>query len=139
MLHTTPQTALLTYLSSQPSSSARTTAIRNLTRILLQYTARQTQSSHLLLGTSLTSYAVDLLDAVAIGAGFSIRQVGEETWEGLKIVRPLKEVTDKEVAAGVWWRRVDVMPASVGGGAMHFAQSGITNLTKGLLLSYYSK
>ncbi|CAE6358776.1 unnamed protein product [Rhizoctonia solani] len=122
-----PTEALLLYLSSQPSSSARTTALRNLTRLLLQYTAQHTKSSHLLLGGSLTSYAVDLLDAVATGAGFAIRQVGEETWEGIRIVRPLREITDKEVAAGCWWRRVEIMPATI---APREA-TGITRLTKG--------
>ncbi|CAE6416113.1 unnamed protein product [Rhizoctonia solani] len=126
---TSPTEALLTYLSSQPSSSARTTALRNLTRLLLQYTAQYTNSSHLLLGGSLTSYAVDLLDAVATGAGFSIRQVGEETWEGIRIVRPLREITDKEVAAGCWWRRVEVMPATV----TTREDTGITKLTKAFI------
>ncbi|KAF8688869.1 Cytoplasmic tRNA 2-thiolation protein 2, partial [Rhizoctonia solani] len=123
---TNPTEALHLYLSSQPSSSARTTALRNITRLLLQYTARHTKSSHLLLGGSLTSYAVDLLDAVATGAGFSIRQVGEETWEGIRIVRSLREITDKEVAAGCWWRRVEIMPATV----MAREDNGITRLTK---------
>ncbi|CAE6410400.1 unnamed protein product [Rhizoctonia solani] len=126
---TNPTNALLVYLSSQPSSSARTTALRNLTRLLLQYTAQHTKSSHLLMGGSLTSYAVDLLDAVATGAGFSIRQVGEETWEGIRIVRPLREITDKEVAAGCWWRRVEVMPANV----MAREDNGITRLTKAFI------
>ncbi|KAJ1307519.1 hypothetical protein OPQ81_001617 [Rhizoctonia solani] len=125
-LGTSPTGALLTYLSSQPSHSARVTALRTLTRLLLQYTAQYTKSSHLLLGGSLTSYAVDLLDAVAIGAGFSIRQVGEETWQGIRIVRPLREITDKEVAAGCWWRRVEVMPATI----TPREETGITKLTK---------
>jgi hypothetical protein len=90
------------------------------------------------LGTSLTSYAVDLLDAVTIGAGFSIRQVGEETWEGIKVVKPLREITDKEVAAGVWWRRIEVMSASIGGGTIT-NEGGITKLTKGLYFLYYSQ
>ncbi|KAF8754212.1 Cytoplasmic tRNA 2-thiolation protein 2 [Rhizoctonia solani] len=126
---TNPTEALHLYLSSQPSSSARTTALRNITRLLLQYTARHTKSSHLLLGGSLTSYAVDLLDAVATGAGFSIRQVGEETWEGIRIVRSLREITDKEVAAGCWWRRVEIMPATV----MAREDNGITRLTKAFI------
>ncbi|CAE6415688.1 unnamed protein product [Rhizoctonia solani] len=126
---TSPTEALLSYLSSQPSSSARTTALHNLTRLLLQYTAQHTKSSHLLLGGSLTSYAVDLLDAVATGAGFSIRQVGDETWEGIRIVRPLREITDKEVAAGCWWRRVEVMPATV----TTREETGITKLTKAFI------
>ncbi|CUA76089.1 Cytoplasmic tRNA 2-thiolation protein 2 [Danio rerio] [Rhizoctonia solani] len=126
---TSPAGALLTYLSSQPSSSGRTTALRNLVRLLLQHTAQYTKSSHLLLGGSLTSYAVDLLDAVATGAGFSIRQVGEEVWEGIKIVRPLREITEKEVAAGCWWRRVEVMPANV----TAREETGITKLTKAFI------
>ncbi|KAL5634942.1 hypothetical protein ACGC1H_002840 [Rhizoctonia solani] len=126
---TNPTEALLAYLSSQPSSSARTTALHNLTRLLLQYTAQHTKSSHLLLGGSLTSYAVDLLDAVATGAGFSIRQVGDETWEGIRIVRPLREITDKEVAAGCWWRRVEVMPATV----TTREETGIAKLTKAFI------
>ncbi|CAE6515985.1 unnamed protein product [Rhizoctonia solani] len=128
-LGTSPTEAFLTYLSSQPSTSARTTALQNLTRLILQYTAQSTKSSHLLLGGSLTSYAVDLLDAVATGAGFSIRQVGEETWEGIRIVRPLRDITDKEVAAGCWWRRVEVMPANV---TTH-EETGITKLTKAFI------
>ncbi|KAG8727968.1 hypothetical protein FRC12_022125, partial [Ceratobasidium sp. 428] len=124
---TTPTSSLLSYLAAQPSTSARATALRTLTRLLLQHTAHQTQSSHLLLGTSLASHAVGLLDAVAHGAGFAIRQVAEETWRGVRIVRPLREIADKEVAAGVWWRRVAVMPATVGVPE----EVGITRLTKG--------
>ncbi|KAG8704789.1 hypothetical protein FRC08_002036 [Ceratobasidium sp. 394] len=122
----TPTSSLLAFLAAQPSTSARPTALRTLTRLLLQHTAHQTQSSHLLLGTSLTSHAVGLLDAVAHGAGFAIRQIAEETWRGVRIVRPLREIADKEVAAGVWWRRVAVMPATMG----IPEESGITHLTK---------
>ncbi|QRV89739.1 cytoplasmic tRNA 2-thiolation protein 2B [Ceratobasidium sp. AG-Ba] len=123
---TTPSVSLLAYLSAQPSASARATALRTLTRLLLQHTAHQTSSSHLLLGTSLTSHAINLLDAVANGAGFTIRQITEETWRGVRIVRPLREIADKEIAAGVWWRRVGVMPRTVGVPS----ESGITRLTK---------
>ncbi|KAG9105002.1 hypothetical protein FRC06_002923 [Ceratobasidium sp. 370] len=126
MPSSTPTSSLLAFLASQPSTSARATALRTLTRLLLQHTAHQTRSSHLLLGTSLTSHAVGLLDAVAQGAGFAIRQIAEETWRGVRVVRPLREIADKEVAAGVWWRRVEVMPATVG----IPEESGITRLTK---------
>ncbi|KAG8748268.1 hypothetical protein FRC10_007658 [Ceratobasidium sp. 414] len=125
-LSSTPSSTLLAFLAAQPSTSARATALRTLTRLLLQHTAHQTQSSHLLLGTSLTSHAVGLLDAVAHGAGFAIRQIAEETWRGVRIVRPLREIADKEIAAGVWWRRVAVMPATMG----IPEESGITRLTK---------
>lgn len=124
-LTTTPASSLLTYLSAQPSTSARATALRTLIRLLLQYTAHQTGSSHLLLGSSLTSHAINLLDAVANGGGFSIRQIAEETWRNIRIVRPLREIADKEVAAGIWWRHVGVMSRMVGS-----SESGITRLTK---------
>lgn len=130
----TPTSSLLAFLAAQPSASARVTALRTLTRLLLQHTALHTSSSHLLLGTSLTSHAVGLLDAVAHGAGFAIRQVAEETWRGVRIVRPLREIADKEVAAAVWWRRVEVMPASVRMGMSE--QNGITHLTKSKLFLY---
>lgn len=128
----TPISSLLAFLAAQPSASARATALRTLTRLLLQHTALNTSSSHLLLGTSLTSHAVGLLDAVANGAGFTIRQVAEETWRGVRVVRPLREIADKEVAAAVWWRRVEVMPGSVGMDVSE--QNGITRLTKDFIV-----
>ncbi|KAG9094430.1 hypothetical protein FRC07_011304, partial [Ceratobasidium sp. 392] len=128
--HTTPTSSLLAFLAAQPSTSGRATALRTLTRLLLQHTALQTRSSHFLLGTSLTSHAVGLLDAVANGAGFAIRQIADETWNGIGVVRPLREIADKEVAAGIWWRRVAVMPATVGVPD----ENGITRLTKDFIV-----
>lgn len=75
-----PLISLRTYLSSLPTPTAITTSIQTLTRLLLLHTALQTGSSHLVLGTSLTSLAVSLISGVAQGAGFNIREETQEEW-----------------------------------------------------------
>ncbi|KAI9057286.1 hypothetical protein FKP32DRAFT_1638041, partial [Trametes sanguinea] len=75
-----PLTSLRTYLSSLPTPTAITTSVQTLTRLLLLHTALHTASSHLVLGTSLTSLAVSLISGVAQGAGFNIRDETQEEW-----------------------------------------------------------
>ncbi|OSD06470.1 hypothetical protein PYCCODRAFT_1474610 [Trametes coccinea BRFM310] len=75
-----PLASLRTYLSSLPTPTAITTSVQTLTRLLLLHTALQTGSSHLVLGTSLTSLAVSLISGVAQGAGFNIREETQEEW-----------------------------------------------------------
>ncbi|KAI8980098.1 hypothetical protein BD414DRAFT_444483 [Trametes punicea] len=75
-----PLDSLRTYVSSLPTPTAMITSIQTLTRLLLLHTALHTGSSHLVLGTSLTSLAVSLISGVAQGAGFNIREETQEEW-----------------------------------------------------------
>ncbi|KAI0326630.1 hypothetical protein GY45DRAFT_1258698 [Cubamyces sp. BRFM 1775] len=154
-----PLTSLRTYLSSLPTPTAVTTSIQTLTRLLLLHTALQTGSSHLVLGTSLTSLAVSLISGVAQGAGFNIREETQEEWvpepealagssqesdasEGSKpakkgkrtvrVVRPLRDVGMKECAAWAWWSSVPVVGKEkwVWAGA----KPGIASLTKDFIV-----
>lgn len=42
-----------------------------------------------------------------------MKEQRDETWEGIQISRPLREVGAKECAAWLWWRRIDVLPRSI--------------------------
>ncbi|KAI0661630.1 hypothetical protein C8Q70DRAFT_966052 [Cubamyces menziesii] len=154
-----PLTSLRAYLSSLPTPTAVTASIQTLTRLLLLHTALQTGSSHLVLGTSLTSLAVSLISGVAQGAGFNIREETQEEWtpepetlmgldhapdasEGSKtgkkgkrtvrVVRPLRDVGMKECAAWAWWSGVPVVGKEkwVWAGA----KPGIATLTKDFIV-----
>lgn len=116
-----PLSALQSYLTSLPTSTALTTTLSTLTRVLLQYTALKTGSSHLVLGTSLTSLAVSLISSVSQGGGFHVKEETQEEWlpdlrkiEGAKvksvrIIRPLRDVNTKECAIWARWSRLHVI------------------------------
>ncbi|KAI0359973.1 hypothetical protein OH77DRAFT_1471896 [Trametes cingulata] len=156
---TDPISCLRTYLSSLPTPTAVTTSIQTLTRLLLLHTALQTGSSHLVLGTSLTSLAVSLISGVAQGSGYNIREETQEEWtpepdacasidaaeaetEGCKkrkavkrtvrVVRPLRDIGMKECAAWAWWSRVPVVGKEKWGWAG--AKPGIGTLTKDFIV-----
>ncbi|KAH9850268.1 hypothetical protein C2E23DRAFT_869999 [Lenzites betulinus] len=152
-----PLDALRAYLSSLPTPTAVTTSVQTLIRVLLLHTALQTGSSHLVLGTSLTSLAVSLISGVAQGAGFNIREETQEDWtpdpEALptddtsqksdttksrktkrivRIVRPLRDVGMKECAAFAWWAGVPIVGKEKWGWAG--ARPGIGTLTKDFIV-----
>lgn len=156
-----PLTSLRAYLTSLPTPTAITSTIQTLTRLLLLHSALQTNSSHLVLGTSLTSLAVSLISGVAQGAGFNIREETQEDWtpdtvptadpthpqptrkekgkkatqgpgkRAVRIVRPLRDIGMKECAAWAWWAGVPIVGKEKWGWAG--AKPGIGTLTKSLL------
>ncbi|KAI0833342.1 hypothetical protein BC628DRAFT_1307910 [Trametes gibbosa] len=151
---TTPLESLRAYLSSLPTPTAITTSVQTLIRVLLLHTALQTGSSHLVLGTSLTSLAVSLISGVAQGSGFNIREETQEEWtpependnlEGsqdtklarktkrtVRIVRPLRDVGMKECAAFAWWAGVSIVGKEKWG--WPGAKPGIGTLTKDFIV-----
>ncbi|PSR75559.1 hypothetical protein PHLCEN_2v9039 [Hermanssonia centrifuga] len=122
--------ALRTYIASLPTPTALSNALRSLTRVLLQYAAHFTDSSHLLLGASLTSLAVSLISSISQGGGFHVREEAQEEWfadvvqehaedsrhkkgkwrgGGVRVIRPLRDVGMKECAAWAWWMQLRVV------------------------------
>lgn len=126
----TPTTALRRYLASLPTPTALDATVKTLTRVLLQYTAAATGSSHLVLGTTLTSLAVHLISSVSHGGGFHIKEETQEEWTPatfsvssvasdagpdrpstphiVRIIRPLRDVGRKECAAWSWWMHLKI-------------------------------
>ncbi|EIW57454.1 uncharacterized protein TRAVEDRAFT_72547 [Trametes versicolor FP-101664 SS1] len=157
-----PLTSLRAYLTSLPTPTAITSTIQTLTRLLLLHSALQTNSSHLVLGTSLTSLAVSLISGVAQGAGFNIREETQEDWtpdtvptadpthprptrkekgkkatqvpgkRAVRIVRPLRDIGMKECAAWAWWAGVPIVGKEKWGWAG--AKPGIGTLTKAFIV-----
>lgn len=130
--------ALRTYLGSLPTQTAISSAIRVLVRLLLLYTARSRQASHLLLGTSLTTLSISLISCISQGGGHSILEEFQEEWNGgmllpgentqvIRVVRPLSNVTMKECSMFAWWNSIHV----VGRDGKTRATAGIHGLTKG--------
>ncbi|KAH9935255.1 hypothetical protein B0H21DRAFT_759246 [Amylocystis lapponica] len=123
-----PLQALHSHLASLPTATAVPSTLQTLIRLLLLHTAASTGSSHLVLGTSLTSLAVSLISGVAQGMGFNVREELQEEWtpdEGpgdgtendrngdddarvrsrgsVRVIRPLRDIGMKECAAWAWW------------------------------------
>lgn len=144
----TPLASLHAYLQSLPTPTAIPATISTFTRLLLLYTARANASSHLLLGTSLTSLSISLISSIAQGGGFVIPQEEQEEWvpfseehsnnsasngqwKGeVRILRPLREIGMKECAAWAWWNDLNVI------GKESFASSRqtIAGLTKDFIV-----
>ena len=139
----TPISSLHSYIASLPTQTAVSTAVQNLVRLILLHCASSTKSSHLLLGTSLTSLSIALISSIAQGGGFAVREEAEEEWKssthadtngreysdarrGVLIIRPLKEVGMKECALWAWWADLKV----VGQENVPGAKQGIGGLTK---------
>ncbi|KAI0956216.1 hypothetical protein AcV7_006667 [Taiwanofungus camphoratus] len=76
----TPLQSLRSYLASLPTATALSATLQTLTRLLLLHTAIDTGSSHLVLGTSLTSLAISLISGVAQGRGFNVKEEMQEEW-----------------------------------------------------------
>jgi cytoplasmic tRNA 2-thiolation protein 2 len=133
----TPISSLHSYIASLPTQTAVSTAVQNLVRLILLHCASSTKSSHLLLGTSLTSLSIALISSIAQGGGFAVREEAEEEWKSsthtdtnsVRIIRPLKEVGMKECALWAWWADLKV----VGQENVPGAKQGIGGLTKGTL------
>jgi len=138
-----PVFRLRRYISSLPTQTAVQNAIQTLTRILLLHTARSTGSSHLLLGTSLTSLSISLISSISQGGGFVVREEAQEEWtprsstngrqlnghkDGMiRIIRPLRDVGLKECAIWAWWNGLVV----VGRERFSGSKQSIGTLTRG--------
>ena len=134
----TPLESLQTYFRSLPTQTAVHSTIQTLTRVLLLHIARSTDSSHLLLGTSLTSLAISLISGISQGGGYNVREEAQEDWtpppaskddkeRTIRLVRPLREVGVKECGAYAWWRRLEVIGREKWPGG----RQSIGGLTKG--------
>ena len=129
------------FLAALPTPTAISRTIHILIRLLLFYTARSRDASHLLLGTSLTTLSVSLISCVAQGGGYSILEELQEEWPSpqtshsdvigsIRLVRPLRDITMKECAAFAWWNGIHVP----GRPKVIRATAGILGLTKGSYL-----
>ncbi|KAJ3777100.1 hypothetical protein FB446DRAFT_718647 [Lentinula raphanica] len=130
-----PVERLRSYISALPTHTAIENAIHTLIRVLLLYTARSNQSSHLLLGTSLTSLSIRLISSISQGGGFSVREEAYEEWKpdsttAIRVIRPLQEVTTKECSMWAWWNGLLV----VGQEKYPRAKEGIYALTKDFII-----
>lgn len=130
-LASSPSDRLRAYLQVLPTSTAVHHAIDNLTRQLLQHTARSTGSSHILLGSSLTSLSVALISGISQGSGFAVKEERDETWEGIRIARPLRDIGVKECAAWLWWRGLKVLPRNAADLLTAKEAATIQRLTRG--------
>ncbi|KAG8955883.1 hypothetical protein FRC04_006330 [Tulasnella sp. 424] len=135
---TTSVDRLRTFLAAQPTTTAVQYSIALLTRLLLQHLALATSSTHVLLGTSLTSLSVSLISGISQGGGFNVKEEREEVWQGVRVCRPLREVGMKECAAWMWWRRLEVVPRMnegyVSSGNVRGEQSTIQRLTRDFII-----
>ncbi|PCH42562.1 hypothetical protein WOLCODRAFT_137967 [Wolfiporia cocos MD-104 SS10] len=125
----TPLESLRTFLASLPTATAMSSTINSLIRLLLLHTALDTGSSHLVLGSSLTSLAVSLISGVSQGRGFNVKEEMQEEWfpdrapepssqrekrtgkgeRSVRVIRPLRDVGRKECAAWAWWSGLRVL------------------------------
>ncbi|TFK99571.1 hypothetical protein BDV98DRAFT_594881 [Pterulicium gracile] len=140
---TNPLATLRTYLTSLPTTTALYTSLTHLTRLLLLHTARSLSASHLLLGTNLTGLSVNLIDGIAVGGGFVVREEAGEVWQPnadgkgqgrdggeIRVVRPLRELGMKECAVWAWWEGVGV----VGEESVPLKGASIGRLTKDFII-----
>ncbi|KZT19031.1 hypothetical protein NEOLEDRAFT_1124699 [Neolentinus lepideus HHB14362 ss-1] len=142
---TSPLSTLHIYLSSLPAPTAIPSTLQTLTRLLLLHTSRSTNSSHLVLGTCLTSLSISLISLVAQGGGFNIKEEVQEEWclgkvvvkedkgkEGrtVRIVRPLKDIGMKECEMYAWWSDLEVVGQETWPGA----PQGIGGITKDFII-----
>lgn len=128
---------LKTYLSSLPTPTSYQSSISLLIRLLLQHTAHTHGCSHLLLGTSLTALSVNLIDAVANGAGYTLAFEKDEDLQNhgsgmVRVVRPLREISMKECAAYIRWRDLSVTSNQRILSTPTSNKDTISGLTKGL-------
>ena len=134
----TPLESLQTYFRSLPTQTAVHSSIQTLIRVLLLHIAQSTNSSHVLLGTSLTSLAISLISGISQGGGYTVREEAQEDWtpsststggkgRGIRLVRPLRDVGVKECGIYAWWRGLRV----VGKEKWPGGKQSIAGLTKG--------
>ncbi|KAJ7285019.1 hypothetical protein C8J57DRAFT_1290168 [Mycena rebaudengoi] len=134
-----PAASLSAYIASLPTQTAIPSAIQTLVRLLLLHAAWATQSSHLLLGTSLTSLSISLISSIAQGGGFVVREEAQEEWQPavhvgtgrtVRLNRPLRDIGMKECAVWAWWRGLAVVGKEGFLGGKH----GIGALTKDFIV-----
>jgi cytoplasmic tRNA 2-thiolation protein 2 len=134
----TPLESLQTYFRSLPTRTAVHSSIQTLIRVLLLHIVQSTNSSHLLLGTSLTSLAISLISGISQGGGYNVREEAQEDWtppptskdekeRTFRLVRPLRDVSVKECGAYAWWRGLKV----IGKDNWPGGRQSIGGLTKG--------
>lgn len=123
-----PKERLSQFLRSLPTSSAISSMIHQLSRLLLLHTAKRLHCSHLLFCDSLTSLSVSLISSIASGGGLHIANEREEMWESIQVVKPLHDLTSKECAAAFHWRQLHM----IGAGNVEHPYHGITEVAKGL-------
>jgi len=134
----TPLESLRTYFRSLPTQTAVHSSIQTLIRVLLLHVAQSTSSSHVLLGTSLTSLAISLISGISQGGGYNVREEAQEDWtppstsaggkeKAIRLVRPLRDVGVKECATYAWWRELRVLGKEKWPGG----RQSISGLTKG--------
>ena len=129
--HMAPLETLRSHLSTLPTLTAVRQTINNFTRLLLQHYALSHGSSHLILGSSLTSLSVALISGISQGGGFVVNEERQEVWKGLNILRPLRDVGAKECAAMLWWRRLEVIARLEGAESSKRESLSIQQLTRG--------
>lgn len=134
----TPLESLQTYFRSLPTQTAVHSSIQTITRVLLLHVAQSTNSSHLLLGTSLTSLAISLISGISQGGGYNVREEAQEDWtppptskdgkeRAIRLIRPLRDTGVKECGTYAWWRRLKVIGKEKWPGG----RQSIGGLTKG--------
>lgn len=134
----TPLESLQAYLCSLPTQTAVHSSVQTLTRVLLLHIAQSTNSSHVLLGTSLTSLAISLISGISQGGGYNVREEAQEDWtppstsdggkeRTIRLIRPLRDVSVKECGAYAWWRGLKVIGKEKWPGG----RQSIGGLTKG--------
>ena len=133
-----PLESLQTYFRSLPTQTAVHSSSQTLIRVLLLHVAESTSSSHLLLGTSLTSLAISLISGISQGGGYTVREEAQEDWTpsptpaggkktAIRLVRPLRDVGVKECGTYAWWRGLKVLGKEKWPGG----RQSIAGLTKG--------
>jgi len=134
-----PHESVQTYFRSLPTQTAVHSSIQTLIRVLLLHIAQSTGSSHVLLGTSLTSLAISLISGISQGGGYNVREEAQEDWippstatgetgKAIRLVRPLRDVGVKECGTYAWWRGLRVLGKEKWPGG----RQSISGLTKGL-------
>jgi cytoplasmic tRNA 2-thiolation protein 2 len=123
-----PKDHLVQLLQSLPTSSAVSSLVNQLSRLLLLFTAKRLHCSHLLLADSLTSLSVSLISSIASGDGLHVMNEREETWSSIQVLKPLGDVTSKECAAAFHWRQLHM----VGHGNIENSYLGIRKVTRGV-------
>jgi len=134
----TPVESLQAYFRSLPTQTAVHSSVQTLIRVLLLHIARSTSSSHVLLGTSLTSLAISLISGISQGGGYNVREESQEDWtppstsadgkeRAVRLVRPLRDVGVKECGTYAWWRGLKVLGKEKWPGG----RQSIGGLTKG--------
>jgi cytoplasmic tRNA 2-thiolation protein 2 len=142
-----PVADVRSYIAGLPTQTAVSSAIQTLIRLLILHTAHSTNSSHVVLGTSLTSLSINLISSISQGGGFVAHEEAEEDWvppnvvrdperipshsapqsKFIRIIRPLRDVGRKECAAWTWWSGVKV----IGSTNIPVTKQAILELTKG--------